>query len=56
LTLCRGPLRAADLAEVIMLVWILRATALLGSPVLAYYFISPDWKGVLAGAISGEIK
>jgi len=38
-----------------MLVWILRATALLGSPVLAYYFISPDWKGVLAGAISGAV-
>ncbi len=36
-----------------MFVWILRALAVFGSPLLAYYFISPDWKGVLAGIICG---
>ena len=36
-----------------MLVWILRTVALLGSSVLAYYIISPDWKGTMVGAACG---
>ena len=38
-----------------MLVWILRAAALLGSPALAYYLISPDSKGIMAGAACGVV-
>lgn len=38
-----------------MLVWVLRFIALLGSPIITYYLIAQDWRGVLAGLICGIV-
>ncbi len=36
-----------------MLVWILRSMTVAGAPLLTYYIISPDWRGLVGGLLCG---
>ncbi|MDD4004872.1 MAG: hypothetical protein PHW69_06665 [Elusimicrobiaceae bacterium] len=36
-----------------MLIWILRFFAVAGAPLLTYYLISPDWRGLTGGLVCG---